>query len=482
MWFSPYFLAWSSAFSFFEPASATVGCLLSFKKVPPEMKPHQASPVFRLLFHKCFKYHRSSPLPSLAKKSPLWPELSTLRHSCRCRTITSARTFHTSPRALGKLWDSVPLQAYLQTLKQEYERIDSLLSTCSVNEFKEKDLSLRRAKLFPLVQAFQQIQEAEKHIQELEKMCTELTQSEEKPLLELATEEKEGMRQRITALYLELCEKITPRDKYDENGVLLEVTSGRTTGGDICQQFTREVFDMYQNYAEYKGWTFEMTKYCRAEMGGLHHAAARILGSHVYKCLKFEAGTHRVQRIPQTGLSSRMQRIHTGTMTVIILPLSEEVEIKINPSDLRIDTFRAKGAGGQHVNKTDSAVRVVHLPTGIMVECQQDRSQLANKETALQTLREKLYLQTVMKDINEQQSTRKLQLGSRSQSERIRTYNFNQDRVTDHRISYEVRDIKEFLNGREHLDNLISSLLEASQMKLLAEQLENNLKPLSAGS
>uniref|UniRef100_A0A8C5SYD1 Mitochondrial translation release factor 1 n=2 Tax=Laticauda laticaudata TaxID=8630 RepID=A0A8C5SYD1_LATLA len=231
-------------------------------------------------------------------------------------------------------------------------------------------------------------------------------------------------------------------DKYDKNSVLLEVTSGRTTGGDICQQFTREVFNMYQNYAEYKGWTFEMTKYCRAETGGLHHAAARILGSHVYKRLKFEGGTHRVQRIPQTGLSSRMQRIHTGTMTVIVLPLSEEVEIKINPSDLRIDTFRAKGAGGQHVNKTDSAVRVVHLPTGIMVECQQDRSQLTNKETALQTLREKLYLQMVMKDINEQQSTRKLQLGSRSQSERIRTYNFNQDRVTDHRISYEVRDIK----------------------------------------
>ncbi|KAL7983992.1 hypothetical protein Chor_004532 [Crotalus horridus] len=159
-----------------------------------------------------------------------------------------------------------------------------------------------------------------------------------------------------------------------------------------------------------------------------------------------------------------------------------EVQIKISPSDLRIDTFRAKGAGGQHVNKTDSAVRVVHIPTGIVVECQQARSQLMNKETALQTLREKLYFQTVMKEINEQQSTRKLQLGTRSQSERIRTYNFNQDRVTDHRISYDVRDIKEFLNGKEHLDNLISSLLETSQMKLLAEQLENNLKSLSAGS
>ncbi|XP_032082883.1 peptide chain release factor 1, mitochondrial isoform X2 [Thamnophis elegans] len=373
------------------------------------MPPHQTSPIFRFLSHQCFKYHRSCLRPSLAKKIPLWTELETLPHSCKCRTVTSARTFHTSSRALGTLWDSGPLEAYLQTLKEEYERIDALLSTCSVNEFKEKDLSLRRAELSPFVETFQQIQEAEKQIRELEKMCTELTQSEEKPLLELATEEKEGMRQKMRALYLELCEKIMPRDKYDENSVLLEVTSGRTTGGDICQQFTREIFDMYQNYAEYKGWTFEVTKYCRAEIGGLHHAAARVLGSHAYQRLKFEGGTHRVQRIPQSGLSSRMQRMHTGTMTVIVLPLSEKVEIKINPSDLRIDTFRAKGAGGQHVNKTDSAVRVVHLPTGIIVECQQDRSQLANKETALQTLKEKLYLQTVVKDINEQQSTRKLQ-------------------------------------------------------------------------
>ncbi|XP_039214513.1 peptide chain release factor 1, mitochondrial [Crotalus tigris] len=447
------------------------------------MKPHPASPVFRFLFHKCHKSPRRDPLPSLAKRRALWMELKILWQGCAWWEIVApARTFHASPRALGMLWDPGPLQEYLQTLKREYERIDTLLSTCAVNEFRRRDLTERRAELSPFVATFQEIREAEKQIQELEKMCTELTKSEEKSLLELAMEEKESTNQKIKGLYLELCEKMTPRDKYDKNDVLLEVTAGRTTGGDICQQFTREVFDMYQNYAGYKGWTFEITKYCRADYGGLHHAAARILGNQVYRQLKFEGGTHRVQRIPQTGLSSRMQRIHTGTMTVIVLPLSEEVQIKISPSDLRIDTFRAKGAGGQHVNKTDSAVRVVHIPTGIVVECQQARSQLMNKETALQTLREKLYFQTVMKEINEQQSTRKLQLGTRSQSERIRTYNFNQDRVTDHRISYDVRDIKEFLNGKEHLDNLISSLLETSQMKLLAEQLENNLKSLSAGS
>ncbi|XP_025029356.1 peptide chain release factor 1, mitochondrial isoform X2 [Python bivittatus] len=406
------------------------------------MKPHQATPVFRVLFNKCYRYHQRCHLPFLAKKSAFLVELNILQHSCRWKTVTSVRTFHYSPTAFRTHWDNDTLQAYLQTLNQEYEKIDLLLNSCSVNEFKRKDLSQRLAELSPFVKTFQEIQEAEKQIQELERMCTELTKSEEQPLLELAVEEKEGMNQKIRALYLKLCEEITPREKYDESSVLLEVTSGRTTGG------------------------------------GLHHAAACILGSHVYRHLKFEGGTHRVQRIPQTGLSSRMQRIHTGTMTVIVLPLSEEVQIKINPSDLRIDTFRAKGAGGQHVNKTESAVRVVHIPTGISVECQQDRSQLMNKETALQTLREKLYLQSVMKEINEQQSTRRLQLGTRAQSERIRTYNFNQDRVTDHRISYEVRDIKEFLNGKEHLDNLISRLLEASQMKLLTEHLENNLKSL----
>ncbi|XP_063160632.1 peptide chain release factor 1, mitochondrial [Candoia aspera] len=446
------------------------------------MKPHQASSLFRVLFNKCYGYHQRCHLPFLAKKSALLVELNTLQHSRRWKTVTSVRAFHNSPTAFRTLWDNDTLQTYLQTLNQEYEKIDSLLNSCSVNEFKRKDLSQRHAELSPFVEIFQQIQEAEKQIQELERMCTELTKSEERPLLQLAVEEKEGLNRKIRALYLELCEKITPREKYDGSSVLLEVTSGRTTGGDICQQFTKEVFDMYQNYSEYKCWTFEITKYCRADYGGLHHAAARILGSHVYRHLKFEGGTHRVQRIPQTGLSSRMQRIHTGTMTVIVLPLPEEVQIKIDPSDLRIDTFRAKGAGGQHVNKTESAVRVVHIPTGIIVECQQDRSQLVNKETALQTLREKLYFQSVMKEISEQQSTRKLQVGTRSQSERIRTYNFNQDRVTDHRISYEVRDIKEFLNGKEHLDNLISRLLEASQMKLLTEHLGNNVKSLQAGS
>ncbi|XP_074715682.1 peptide chain release factor 1, mitochondrial isoform X4 [Strix uralensis] len=273
--------------------------------------------------------------------------------------------------------------------------------------------------------------------------------------------------------YQQLFQFLVPKEKYDRSHVILEVTAGRTTGGDICQQFTKEMFEMYQNYADYKRWTFDIVNYMPAEIGGLHHAAAHISGDDVYRHLKYEGGTHRVQRIPETGLSSRMQRIHTGTMSVIVLPQPEEVDVKVDPKDLRIDTFRAKGAGGQHVNKTDSAVRLVHLPTGLTVECQQERSQQINKEIALQTLRAKLYQQIIEKQLSQEQSARKLQLGTRAQSERIRTYNFTQDRVTDHRISYDARDIKEILSGKEALDKLINRLLEYAEIEAVTEYLEN---------
>ncbi|XP_034614307.1 peptide chain release factor 1, mitochondrial isoform X2 [Trachemys scripta elegans] len=240
------------------------------------------------------------------------------------------------------------------------------------------------------------------------------------------------------------------------------------------------MFEMYQNYADYKCWTFDILNYTPAEIGGLHHAAAHISGDCVYRYLKYEGGTHRVQRIPETGLSSRMQRIHTGTMSVVVLPQPEEVDVKVYPKDLRIDTFRAKGAGGQHVNTTDSAVRIVHIPTGLTVECQQERSQQLNKEIALRTLRTRLYQQIIEKDFSQKQNARKLQIGTRAQSERIRTYNFTQDRVTDHRISYDVRNIKEFLCGEGALDELINRLLESAEMEALIEHLEN-FKSLEGG-
>ncbi|XP_061485910.1 peptide chain release factor 1, mitochondrial isoform X2 [Rhineura floridana] len=456
------------------------------RRIQTEMNAYQMITLFRTLSKQCCYHHQQYLLPLLAKRATCLTEPNTFRSNCLWNTVTSIvvcnnwpRRYHQTPKTL---WNHEALQKYLRTLSQEYQRIGQLLSDCSVNEYSRSTLNKRHTELLPLAVTFKEIQEAEKEIQDLETFCAKLSSPEEKPLLELALEEKEVIDQKISSLCQKLFQILVPREKYDESDVVLEVTSGRTTGGDICQQFTQEVFDMYKNYADYRGWTFEIMNYTPAEYGGLHHAAARILGDHVYRHLKYEGGTHRVQRIPETGLSSRMQRIHTGTMSVIVLPQPEEVTVKVDPRDLRIDTFRAKGAGGQHVNKTDSAVRIVHIPTGLTVESQQDRSQQMNKETALRTLRDKLYQQTIERELRQKQSSRKLQLGTRAQSERIRTYNFSQDRVTDHRISYEIHDIKEFLSGKKLLDELISKLLEAAEMESLIEHLENNVKSLQADS
>nr|XP_056718079.1 peptide chain release factor 1, mitochondrial [Euleptes europaea] len=446
------------------------------------MKPHTGIPLYRTWFGNCYGQRRS--LSSLTKRISPLAEPNTSQHSILWNTVTSvlfnnnwSRRYHQSSRTL---WNHEALQKYLQTLSQEHQRITQLLDDCSVSEHSRKALAKRHAELSPLAKAFEEIQEAKKEIRDLEMLCAKLNTPEDRQLLELALEEKEAVDRKIGTLRRQLFQILIPKEKYDNCPAVLEVTSGRTTGGDICQQFTQEVFEMYQGYADFKRWTFEILNYTPADYGGIHHAAARISGDHVYGHLKYEGGTHRVQRIPETGLSSRMQRIHTGTMSVIVLPQPEEVKIKVEPRDLRIDTFRARGAGGQHVNTTDSAVRIVHVPTGFTVECQQERSQFMNKETALRTLQEKLYRQAVERELSKMTSARKLQLGTRAQSERIRTYNFNQDRVTDHRISFDVRNIKEFLCGGELLDDLISKLLEVAEVEALTEHLERNCRSLQA--
>ncbi|KAM8977501.1 peptide chain release factor 1, mitochondrial [Pelodytes ibericus] len=377
------------------------------------------------------------------------------------------------------LWQSEILQNYLNSLNKEYEQLNEMLSLSSVREEDRRALGKRHAELSPLTTILQDIRDAEQEATELESMCADLNSKEKEELLELALKEKDEMNQNIETLHGKLLQILVPPEKYDMSDAILEVVSGRTTGGDICQQFTKEIFDMYQNYAGYKSWVFEILNYSPCEYGGLHHAAARISGEGVYKLLKYEGGTHRVQRIPEVGLSSRMQRIHTGTMSVIVLPQVDEIDIRIESKDLRIDTFRAKGAGGQHVNTTDSAVRIVHIPTGISVECQQERSQISNKDKAMKMLRAKLHQQTLEKELSQRQSARKLQVGTRAQSDRIRTYNFTQDRLSDHRISYEVRNIKEFLSGENLLDELIHKLQESADLETLLEVIEiyfSNLK------
>lgn len=319
--------------------------------------------------------------------------------------------------------------------------------------------------------AFQSAEHAVKDLEEVETLLQKTVGSkeEDRQMVQLLEEEQAQITQRIESLRKDLIQTLVPSDPHDTSNVLLEVVTGRTTGGDICQQFTREMFDMYQGLASHKNWDFEIFNYTPAEYGGLHHAAVRIAGESVYRRLKHEGGTHRVQRIPEVGLSSRMQRIHTGTMTVIVLPQPNELDISIDPKDLRVDTFRSRGAGGQSVNTTDSAVRIVHLPTGTVAECQTSRSQLQNRDTALRVLKARLYQSMMGRETEQRLTARKQQVGTRSQSERIRTYNFSQDRVTDHRTGYVTRDIKEFMRGGEPLDDLISELLEHGDKEALLE-------------
>ncbi|XP_073520021.1 peptide chain release factor 1, mitochondrial isoform X2 [Phyllobates terribilis] len=400
-----------------------------------------------------------------------WTPNPVLSGRCKLLSVRSRSSTNPSPflnlyglqwsrscsQGFGALWKNTTLQNYLQTLAAEHGELSQTLNH-TLKEEERKTLIQRHTELSSISVLLHKIQEAESEVRELEAFSADLNSREEEELLQ---EEKDSMIRNVNNLQEE--------EKYDMNDAVLEVVSGRTTGGDICQQFTAEVFDMYRNYAHYKAWSFEILNYTTNDNGGLHHAAARIIGEGAYKRLKYEGGIHRVQRIPEVGLSSRMQRIHTGTMSVIVLPQPDEVDIKIDPKELRIDTFRAKGAGGQHVNTTDSAVRVVHIPTGITVECQQERSQIQNKDRAMKMLRAKLHENNVKDEVSQRQSSRKLQVGARDQSDRIRTYNFTQDRLTDHRISYEIRNLREFLNGEELLDDLMDKIHNAADAEALLE-------------
>ncbi|XP_029928877.1 peptide chain release factor 1, mitochondrial [Myripristis murdjan] len=398
-------------------------------------------------------------------------------------TTASKRYCHSD---LGDLYKNECVQRYLHRFMEEYGEVSKKLQLAFLSESERKDLSKKHAEMLPVADVFQSIQHA---LAELEEVLSLLhstvgAKDEDKQMSQLLKEEEMQISHRIVALRKDLIKALVPSDPNDSSNVLLEVVSGRTTGGDICQQFTREMFDMYQGFASYKNWDFEIFNYTPAEYGGLHHAAVRIVGEDVYRHLKYEGGTHRVQRIPEVGLSSRMQRIHTGTMTVIILPQSVELDVSIDPKDLRIDTFRARGPGGQGVNTTDSAVRIVHLPTGTTVECQQSRSQLQNRDTAMRMLRARLYQSMMSKETEQRHTARKQQVGTRSQSERIRTYNFSQDRVTDHRTGYVTRDIKEFMRGGVALDDLISDVLEHGEREALLELVESStssLKPPESG-
>ena len=292
--------------------------------------------------------------------------------------------------------------------------------------------------------------------------------SEDAEMRELAREEYAAAKARREALEQELRLLLLPKDPNDGKNVIMEIRGG--VGGEEGMLFAADLFRMYAMYAEKKGWRVEIANVNETELGGIKEISFVIEGEGAYSRLKFEAGGHRVQRVPVTEAGGR---IHTSAATVAVLPEVGEVEFRLDPNDLKIDTYRSSGAGGQHVNKTESAIRITHLPTGTVVECQDERSQYKNKDRAMQILRSRLYEAEKEKQRSGIAARRKNQIGSGDRSERIRTYNFPQNRVTDHRLTGDGRsfNIAGIING--DLDGLIDALITADQAEKLREQAEN---------
>jgi peptide chain release factor 1 len=280
----------------------------------------------------------------------------------------------------------------------------------------------------------------------------------------LGEEELSSVGLRLERAAAELQRLLLPRDERDQGNIFLEIRAG--TGGDEAAIFAGDLLRMYSRYAESQGWQVETLSESPGEHGGYREVISRIVGRGAFSKLKFESGTHRVQRVPATEAQGR---IHTSAVTVAILPELDEIEkVELNPADLRIDTFRASGAGGQHVNKTDSAIRITHLPSGIVVECQDERSQHKNRSRAMSLLAARLLASEQAKQLAAQAQSRKLQVGSGDRSERIRTYNFPQGRVTDHRINLTLYRLADIMQGQ--IEELLQALQQEYQAELLAAE------------
>ena len=311
------------------------------------------------------------------------------------------------------------------------------------------------SELEPIVARIDDLRAAERAAQEAEAM---LADPEMKPLAEAELYE---LRSSLPALQHEIRLSLLPRDEADERSAILEVRPA--AGGDEAGLFAAELFGMYQRYAGAKGWRFELLDYADTELGGLKEGVAEVTGRGVFARLKYESGVHRVQRVPATESQGR---IHTSTVTVAVLPEAEEVDVQINESDLRIDTYRASGAGGQHINKTDSAVRITHIPSGVVVAMQEERSQHKNRAKAMKVLRARLYEQQRSSLAAARGADRKAQVGTGDRSERIRTYNFPQGRVSDHRINLTLHKIDRVMLGE--LDEIVDALTAEDQAARLA--------------
>ncbi|MCA1300082.1 peptide chain release factor 1 [Stappia indica] len=351
------------------------------------------------------------------------------------------------------------------------EKLDSLLSRFAEIEYgmtqnPDPDTYVRLSRdyseLEPLVSKIRAFRKAEADLADVTAMLDDPAADAE--MRELAAAEREALEETLEALSDDIRIGFLPRDSADSRDVILEVRAG--TGGDEAALFAGDLFRMYQRYAQLKGWKVEVVSASEGEVGGYKEIIAAVTGGDVFARLKFESGVHRVQRVPETESGGR---IHTSAATVAVLPQAEEVDVTVHDSDLRIDTFRASGAGGQHVNTTDSAVRITHIPTGIVVAVQDERSQHKNKAKAMQLLRARIFDEERARLASERTEARRLQVGSGDRSERIRTYNFPQGRVTDHRIGLTLYKLPEVIGG-EALDEVVDALALDHQATLLAAE------------
>ena len=353
----------------------------------------------------------------------------------------------------------------LEQSRDRFEELSGLLSDpdtiADQNRF--RDLSREYSRLEPVIGLFRRYDELGEELEAAEEMA----QDSDKSVADMARDELETLTSTREQLLQELQQSLIPPDPHDDSNIYLEVRAG--TGGDEAAIFAGDLFRMYSRYAEAQRWQVEIVSARDGEHGGYKEIVSRITGEGIYARLKFESGAHRVQRVPATESQGR---IHTSACTVAVLPEPDEIEeVEINSADLRIDTYRASGAGGQHVNKTDSAVRITHLPSGIVVECQDERSQHKNRARAMSLLQARLLDAEVSAQASEQAEQRRLQVGSGDRSERIRTYNYPQGRITDHRINLTLYKLDEVMAG--DIDHVVQPLIDeyrAEQLATLAAQ------------
>ncbi len=347
----------------------------------------------------------------------------------------------------------------LEAVEKRYEELTKLISDSEIiaNQTEWQKYMKEHAGIEDIVIKFREYKKTKQSMLDAEELM------EDPEMKELAELEYYEAKEKLPKLEEELKILLIPKDKDDDKNIICEIRAG--AGGEEAALFAGTLFRMYTMYAEKKHWKLDILNENSTGLGGYKEVSFMITGKGVYSRLKFESGVHRVQRVPDTESSGR---IHTSTATVAVLPVVEDVEIEINPADIRMEVFRASGAGGQHVNKTSSAVRLIHEPTGIIAECQTERSQLQNREYAMRLLKSRIYDQEKQKQDAELASERKSQVGSGDRSEKIRTYNYPQGRITDHRIGLSIYQMEDFLNG--NLDEMIDSLTAADR----AEKLKGN--------